>query len=287
MMELVSEAVCFGGVVRKYKHTSSTLGGLEAKFSVYLPPAARGGAQSPAVYWLSGLTCTDDNFTHKAGAFKKAAELNLILVMPDTSPRGAGVEGEDESYDFGSGAGFYLNATEDKWKTHYNMYDYVVKELPELLVKSLPVDPSRVSIMGHSMGGHGALTIALKNPGSFRSASAFSPICNPMSCPWGEKAFTGYLGPDKEAWKQYDTCELLKTYTGPDLHFLVDQGMSDNFLNEPAQLQPEKLEAACQEKGLSLQLRRQEGYDHSYYFISTFIDEHLTHHANYLLNAQS
>lgn len=251
-------------------------------FAVYVPQGAE-GQKFPIVYWLSGLTCTDENFSQKAGAFEAARECGLVLVMPDTSPRGEGVPDEDpHAYDFGVGAGFYLNATTEKYKKHYNMLDYVTKELPALLKSSsLPIIPDRASICGHSMGGHGALTIALKNPGMYKSASAFAPICHPMECPWGQKAFPLYLGDDKETWKQYDAVELVKAYSGPPMRLLVDQGTADNFLTQK-QLLPETLKAACDEKGMALTLRMQEGYDHSYFFMASFIGDHLKYHASYL-----
>eukprot|EP00746_Dinoflagellata_sp_MGD_P017369 gnl/MRDRNA2_/MRDRNA2_139855_c0_seq1.p1 gnl/MRDRNA2_/MRDRNA2_139855_c0~~gnl/MRDRNA2_/MRDRNA2_139855_c0_seq1.p1 ORF type:complete len:690 (-),score=152.04 gnl/MRDRNA2_/MRDRNA2_139855_c0_seq1:13-2082(-) len=269
---------CFGGTVKRYEHKSSVLGGVQMKFTVFVPDCTE-SKKCPVVYWLSGLTCTDENFRDKAGAFKKCTELGLILVLPDTSPRGEGVPDEEpHQYDFGIGAGFYLNATTDKYKTHYNMLDYVTKELPALIDGNFNVLPGKKSIMGHSMGGHGALTIALKNPGVYASVSAFSPICHPIDAPWGKKAFPLYLGADEAKWKQYDAAELVKTYDGPPMHLLVDQGTADNFL-PPGQLQPEALEVACAEKGMTLTLRRQAGYDHSYFFITTFIEDHLTYHA--------
>lgn len=250
------------------------------KFAAYLPEV-EDGVKCPVVYWLSGLTCTDENFSQKAGAFEAANDLRLILVMPDTSPRGEDVPDEDpKTYDFGQGAGFYLNATTEKYKKHYNMLDYVTKELPELVNATLPVDAAKQSIMGHSMGGHGALSIVLKNPGKYKSVSAFSPICNPTQAPWGKKAFPLYLGEDQEAWKQCDSVELLKTYSGGGMTILVDQGTADNFLAE--QLMPESLRDACAAKGINLTLRMQEGYDHSYYFISTFVRDHLKFHASFL-----
>lgn len=249
------------------------------KFAAFIPSGA--DEKFPAVVWLSGLTCTDENFSQKAGAFETAEKLRLVLIMPDTSPRGEGVPDEDpKTYDFGTGAGFYLNATTDKYKKHYNMLDYITKELPAIVSKQLPLLPDKLSIMGHSMGGHGALTIALKNPGAYRSVSAFSPITNPTQVPWGQKAFTNYLGDNKDAWKQYDAVELVKNYTGPPIRLLVDQGSADSFLGE--QLQPDALKAACAEKGISLTLRMQPGYDHSYYFISSFIQDHLKYHASFL-----
>jgi len=250
------------------------------KFAVYVPDAKE-GTQFPAVFWLSGLTCTDENFSQKAGAFEAAARLQLVLVMPDTSPRGDDVPDEEpKTYDFGQGAGFYLNATTDKYKKHYNMLDYVTKELHDLVLKDFPILPGKIGIMGHSMGGHGALTIALKNPGTYRSVSAFSPIVNPTDSPWGKKAFGLYLGPDEQAWKEYDAVELVKKYNGPPMRLLVDQGAADGFLEE--QLKPWALKDACEEKGMNLTLRMQEDHDHSYFFISTFIKDHLQFHASQL-----
>mmetsp|Transcript_1921 Transcript_1921/g.5838 ORF Transcript_1921/g.5838 Transcript_1921/m.5838 type:complete len:689 (-) Transcript_1921:194-2260(-) len=276
----ISAQRCIGGCLRRFEHESSALGGCTMKFAAYTPDVEE-GTKLPAVFWLSGLTCTDENFSQKAGAFEAAAELRLVLVMPDTSPRGEGVPDEEpKAYDFGAGAGFYLNATTDKYRKHYNMLDYITKELPALVRAHLPVTPDRVGIMGHSMGGHGALTIALKNPGAFKSVSAFAPITHPTDAPWGKKAFPLYLGADEETWKAYDTVELIKKYTGPPVRLLVDQGTGDNFLAE--QLKPEVLQAACDEKGINLTLRMQEGYDHSYYFISTFVQDHLKYHASHL-----
>lgn len=269
------------GWLRRFQHQSSCLGGLSATFAAYLPDTAE-ARKLPVLYFLSGLTCTDENFSQKSGAFQAACDHQVIIILPDTSPRGAGVAGEDESYDFGSGAGFYLNATSPAWSTHYNMYDYVVKELPELIAGLLPVTDRR-AITGHSMGGHGALTIGLKNADRYTSVSAFSPICNPMECPWGQKAFTGYLGEDKEAWKQYDACELIKGYKGKDLHILVDQGNDDNFLKgDVNQLLPVNLLTAAAASQVPVTLRMQAGYDHSYYFISSFIGDHIRHHAQFL-----
>lgn len=283
-MEKLDEWRSFGGAVQRYKHTSAALGGLEAKFTVFVPEGATKEAPLPQVWWLSGLTCTDENFTQKAGpaAFMAAARDKVVLVIPDTSPRGAGAPGEDDAYDFGTGAGFYVNATTEAFAKHYRMYEYITKELPELVNANLPVVAGKCSIMGHSMGGHGALTIALKNPGKYASCSAFAPICHPAdgSTPWGEKALKGYLGEDRETWKAYDACELVAKYSGPELHILVDQGDKDKFLGE--QLKPEELQKACGAKGVALTLRMQPGYDHSYFFISTFIAEHVAHHAKRL-----
>ncbi|TDR12430.1 S-formylglutathione hydrolase [Marinomonas communis] len=275
-MELLSSTKVSGGWLKRYRHESLSVKG-DMVFAIFLPAQAE-SANVPVLYWLSGLTCTDENFSQKAGAFKKAAELGLAIVMPDTSPRGTDYPAEHESYDFGSGAGFYVNATVAPYSNTYHMYDYVVKELPTLVEEHFPVTDKR-SISGHSMGGHGALICVLKNPGRYQSVSAFAPITNPMQCPWGEKAFTGYLGDDREAWKAWDTCELIAT-AEERLPLLVDQGEADNFLEE--QLKPEALEQACEKAGHELTLRRQSGYDHSYFFISSFIDDHLAHHANAL-----
>lgn len=243
-------------------------------FGVYLPPQAESG-KCPVVYYLSGLTCTEQNFVTKGGAQKTASELGLILVAPDTSPRGANIEGEDDSWDFGTGAGFYVDATEEKWKSNYRMYSYVTKELPAIVEKSFPVLPGKSAITGHSMGGHGALICALKNPGMYQAVSGFAPICNPVNCPWGKKAFSGYLGTNIESWKDYDACELSMKYKGPSLSILADQGTLDGFLDK-GQLLPDKLiEATRNNSSLACTVRMQEGYDHSYFFIATFIDEHL------------
>ncbi len=276
-MEKVSENRCFDGRQLQFTHRSEVLN-CDMRFGIYLPPQAE-VRNVPVLYWLSGLTCTDENFTHKAGAQRVAAELGIAIVMPDTSPRGEGVpDDENEAYDFGLGAGFYVNATEAPWSEHYRMYDYVVNELPELIEAEFPVTEKR-AISGHSMGGHGAITIGLNNPDRYTSISAFSPICHPMDCPWGEKALGNYLGPDKSAWKKHDASELLRT-AETQLPLLVDQGLADNFLEE--QLKPEALETAAAESGYAMKLRRHEGYDHSYFFISSFIDEHLRFHAKYL-----
>lgn len=279
-MEQVSSAKSFGGVTKVYSHNSDELK-CSMKFAVFIPPQAELG-KVPVLYWLSGLTCTEQNFTTKAGAQRAAAEHGIMLIMPDTSPRGCNIDGEDESYDFGSGAGFYVDATEDKWKTNYRMYSYITKELPALVNSSFPVQVGNQSIFGHSMGGHGSLICFLKNPGMFKSVSAFAPICNPMNCAWGKKAFTGYLGSDQEKWKEYDACELAKNYSGPPCHVLIDQGKADNFFVD-GQLLPDNFSNACQKNpACNVTLRMQEGYDHSYYFISTFVEDHINHHAKYL-----
>ena len=275
-MERVSANRMFGGSQEVWTHASKSCA-CDMTFGIYLPPQAVEG-NVPVLYWLSGLTCTHENFVTKAGAQRVAAELGIAIVMPDTSPRGVNLPGEDDSYDFGSAAGFYLNATQSPWDAHYKMYDYVVEELPALINANFPVDNERVSISGHSMGGHGALTIALKNPDSYRSVSAFSPIVAPMQCPWGEKAFSGYLA-SKNEWAQYDATELVQQQQFPG-EILVDQGAADEFLEE--QLKPELFEQACAAAGQSLQLRMQAGYDHSYYFVASFIEDHLRFHAQAL-----
>lgn len=273
-MEQVSANRIFGGSHEVWTHESRSCG-CQMRFAIYLPPQAA-NQKVPLLYWLSGLTCTDENFATKAGAQRVAAELGIAIVMPDTSPRGLDLPGEDESYDFGSGAGFYLNATEAPWAGHYNMYQYVVAELPALINEKFPVDGNRISISGHSMGGHGALIIALKNPAVYRSVSAFAPIVAPSQVPWGKKAFSGYLGDGQENWRQYDATELVRQTQLPG-EILIDQGASDDFLEE--QLQPQLFAAACGESGQKLQLRMQRGYDHSYFFIATFIEDHLRFHA--------
>ena len=272
----ISQNKVAGGWHKQYTHDSAALN-CTMRFAIFLPPNASKESPVPVLYWLSGLTCSDENFMQKAGAFKKAAELGMAIVAPDTSPRGEDVA-DDEGYDLGKGAGFYLNATQAPWSTHYRMYDYVTQELPKVIEANFPVSTIK-AISGHSMGGHGALTIGLKNAEQFTSISAFSPICNPMQCPWGQKAFNTYLGNDFESWKEYDSSELLKLAKSP-LPILVDQGDADNFLVE--QLKPETLIAAAKTHGSDLELRMQTGYDHSYYFISSFIDEHLMFHAKHM-----
>jgi S-formylglutathione hydrolase len=277
-MQQIGENRCFGGRQLRFSHASKALS-CEMTFSIFLPPQAQAG-KVPLVYWLSGLTCTDENFVTKAGAQRYAAELGIAIVAPDTSPRGEGVPDDPEgAYDFGLGAGFYVNATQAPWREHYRMYDYIVDELPALVNAQFPVDGSRVGISGHSMGGHGALTIALKNPGRFRSVTAFAPICSPRNCPWGEKALGHYLGPDRETWRDYDSTVLLAS-ASEQLPVLVDQGDADIFLAE--QLKTPLLEQACQATGYPMTIRMQEGYDHSYFFIASFIGEHLAFHAGCL-----
>jgi S-formylglutathione hydrolase len=274
----LSQNRCFGGVQGTYAH-DSTETGCTMRFGVFLPPQAQKG-RVPSLYWLSGLTCTEENFIVKAGAQRVAAELGLAIVVPDTSPRGLNLPGEADSYDFGLGAGFYVDATEEPWARGYRMYSYVAKELPKTVAASFPVDPSHAGIFGHSMGGHGALTIALKNPDAYRSVSAFAPICSPMRCPWGKKALAGYLGGDSTRWRDYDTTALLEDrgWSGPPL--LVDQGTKDPFLDD--QLKPDLLKETCVQGNIPLELRMQEGYDHSYFFIASFIEDHLRFHARLL-----
>lgn len=276
-MEQIAAHRCFGGSQNRYRHRAETLD-CDMHFSVFLPEALRAGAKGsfPLLYWLSGLTCSDENFVHKAGAQKLASELGLILVAPDTSPRGEAVpDAEDGAYDLGLGAGFYVDASQQPWAAHYQMYSYITEELPALIEKQFPVDVERQSLFGHSMGGHGALTIALRNPDRYRSVSAFAPICAPTRCPWGEKALTAYLGNEPEAYKQYDAVVLLRNSESP-VPMLVDQGSADEFLEE--QLRPELLVEAAEEKGYPLSYHLREGYDHSYFFIASFIEFHLRFH---------
>ena len=281
--ETLSTTRCFDGELKRIRHRADTLD-CDMTFSIYLPPQVAQGEERPVLYWLSGLTCTDQNFIEKAGAQRLAAELGLILVAPDTSPRGPDVPDDPEgAWDFGLGAGFYVNATQAPWSKNYHMYNYVVHELPALVEANFPATNQR-SISGHSMGGHGALVCALRNPGRYQSVSAFSPIVNPMHCPWGEKAFSNYLGEDRSQWQQWDTCELIAT-ASERLPLLIDQGDKDGFLAE--QLKPELLRAAAAAAGHPLTLRMQPGYDHSYYFIASFIDDHLRHHAKALDGAQA
>jgi S-formylglutathione hydrolase len=279
--ELLSRHAAFGGAVSFYRHVAAETA-CAMRFAVYFPPQAE-RRKVPVLWYLAGLTCSEETFMIKAGAQRVAAELGLALVAPDTSPRGVPLPGDNENWDFGVAAGFYLDATQPPWSRHYRMYSYVTGELASLVEEHLPVDPKRQGIFGHSMGGHGALTIGLKNPERYRSISAFAPISAPTHCPWGQKAFTGYLGEDRERWRDYDACELIRalpTVSGrPPI--LVDQGLSDQYLEQ--QLMPEMLERACKDAGYPLTLRRQHGYDHGYYFISTFIEDHLRHHARALL----
>ena len=277
-MQRIEHRACSGGWQDVYQHRSQVLD-CEMKFAVYLPPqaATQNTRKLPVLYWLSGLTCNEQNFITKAGAQRYAAEHGIILVAPDTSPRGDEVA-DAEGYDLGKGAGFYLNATQEPWARHYRMHDYIVDELPALIQAHFPASDAR-GISGHSMGGHGALVLALRNPGRYRSVSAFSPIVAPSQVPWGEKAFTAYLGTDRSAWAAWDATELVAT-AAERLPLLVDQGDADEFLG--AQLQPQRLQAACEAADHPLQLRLQPGYDHSYYFIASFIGDHIAHHAKAL-----
>ena len=276
-LETLSTNRSHGGIQGVYRHPSRETG-TDMTFSVFVPPQAEAGEKRPVVWYLSGLTCSHANVTEKGEYRRACAELGLIFVAPDTSPRGGDVP-DDEGYDFGKGAGFYVDATEAPWSKHFRMESYVARELPELIAAHFPADMARQAITGHSMGGHGALTLALKNPGRFKSVSAFAPIVAPARVPWGEKALTGYLGSDRAAWRRYDATALIEDGARvPDM--LVDQGNADNFLEE--QLRPELLAHACDKAGIPLTLRMQEGYDHSYYFISTFMEDHLRWHAERL-----
>ncbi|KQW37823.1 S-formylglutathione hydrolase [Rhizobacter sp. Root404] len=273
----LSEHACFGGVQGFYRHQSEETG-TPMKFGVFVPPQAR-TAPVPVLFYLAGLTCSEETFAIKAGAQRHAAEHGLMLVTPDTSPRDTGVDGADAAWDFGTAAGFYLDATEAPWRTNWRMGSYVTRELRRLVLAHFPAREDRVGLFGHSMGGHGALTLALNNPGLYQSVSAFAPIAAPMQCPWGVKAFTGYLGDDRAAWARHDATELVKAGARvPPL--LIDQGLADKFLAE--QLHPHLFEAACAAAGQPLTLRRHEGYDHGYYFIATFMADHLAHHAKHL-----
>ncbi len=278
--ERISQHRCFGGTMGFYRHQAASTASA-MRFAVFVPPQAA-SARVPVLYYLAGLTCTEETFMIKAGAQRVAAELGMMLVTPDTSPRGLNLPGESDSWDFGVGAGFYVDATEAPWSKHFRMYTYVTQELRELVTAHFPADPARCGILGHSMGGHGALVLGLRNPDLYRSISAFAPIAAPRQCPWGKKAFGGYLGEDRGQWAQYDASEIAAGVKDaarrPPL--LVDQGLADQFLAE--QLYPERLEQACRSSGLKLTLRRHEGYDHGYYFISTLIEEHLRHHARIL-----
>ena len=276
-LEIISEARCFGGTQGVYSHPAESTK-CAMRFSVYRPPQAETGPV-PVLYWLSGLTCTEENFTVKAGAQRYAAEHGIMLVAPDTSPRGLNLPGEDDAYDFGSGAGFYVDATEAPWSAQYRMYSYITDELPKLVLGEFPGDAERQGVFGHSMGGHGALVCALRNPDLYRSVSAFAPIVAPTRVPWGKKAFCGYLGAERASWRKYDACELIHDGArAPEI--LVDQGTVDGFLEE--QLRPELLREACEATGQPLNLRMQDDYDHSYYFIASFVGDHIAHHAKAL-----
>ncbi len=277
-LEILSEHACHGGSVRFCRFASPAIG-LPMRLGVFLPPQALAGARVPGLFFLAGLTCTEETFLAKAGALRVAAELGLALVAPDTSPRGAQVPGEADDWDFGAGAGFYLDATESPWSAHWRMETHVCAELPDLVAQAFPIDRLRLGVFGHSMGGHGALTLALRHPGLFRTVSAFAPICAPMEAPWGRKAFAGYLGADPQAWAAHDASALMARQAQPPYPagILVDQGEADKFL--AGQLHPHRLEAACQAVGQPLTLRRHAGYDHGYYFIQTFMENHLRFHA--------
>jgi S-formylglutathione hydrolase len=281
-MQQIATHACFGGTQSFYQHDSQAIG-LPMKFSVFLPPQAAQG-KVPALLYLAGLTCNEETFAIKAGAQRVAAELGIALIAPDTSPRGAAVPGETDSWDLGVGAGFYLDATAAPWSSHYRMESYLCDELLALVAGELPVDGQRIGIFGHSMGGHGALTLALRHPGRFRSLSAFAPICAPASCPWGEKAFTAYLGEDRSNWLAHDASQLMQSQDSAPYPqgILIDQGLADKFL--PTQLFPERFEAACAAAGQPLSLRRHAGYDHGYFFISSFMNDHLEHHARCLFH---
>ena len=275
--EILSEHACFGGVQGFYRHASAACGGA-MRFAAFVPAAAR-GRRLPVLFYLAGLTCTEETFTIKAGAQRVAAELGVILVMPDTSPREPALPGDRDSWDFGQGAGFYVDATQAPWSANYRMFSYVTEELPALVDAHFPVDPARRGVFGHSMGGHGALVAALRRPDVFRSCSAFAPISAPMECPWGHKALGNYLGQDRVAWARYDASALMRDRP-LSREILVDQGLADKFLVE--QLKPEMLEAAAAASGQKLSLRRHAGYDHGYYFIQSFVADHLAHHARQL-----
>lgn len=277
--QLIDSYTSFGGQQRVYSHWSNATNS-EMRFAIYLPPSAIKHASYPVLYWLSGLTCNEQNFITKAGAQRVAAELGLAIVVPDTSPRGLNLHGDNTSYDFGEGASFYLDATEKPWVDHYRMYTYISRELPRIITNDFPIDPKRQGIFGHSMGGHGALSIGIKNNHTFKSISAFAPICAPMLTPWGINAFRGYLGENQEVWQHYDSCHLIKTLGWPHASILIDQGSADPFLEK--QLKPELLTASCLQANVSLNLRMQKNYDHSYYFVSTFMEDHLRFHAKNL-----
>ena len=281
-LELLNAHACFGGAQRFYQHHSREIG-LPMKFSVYLPPQAMQGAKVPAVMYLAGLTCNEETFMTKAGAQQLAAQWGLALIAPDTSPRGAQAPGEADSWDFGVGAGFYLDATEAPWAAHWRMESYLLQELLPLVQSELPIDVERLGIFGHSMGGHGALTLALRHPGRFQTVSAFAPICAPTQCPWGEKAFSGYLGADRGTWVAHDATVLMQNQPMAPYPqgILIDQGLADKFLE--SQLHPHLFEQACVQIGQPLTLRRHAGYDHGYYFVQTFMADHLTHHAKGLV----
>ncbi|MEM9162397.1 MAG: S-formylglutathione hydrolase [Cyanobacteria bacterium P01_F01_bin.4] len=278
MLSLQDQSACFDGTVAVYSHPSTECQ-CDMRFAVYLPPQAK-THKVPVLYYLSGLTCTEQNFITKAAAQRYAAEAGIMLVAPDTSPRGEGIP-DDDAWDLGTGAGFYVDATQQPWAKHYRMYSYVVEELPALIHKHFPARTDRQGILGHSMGGHGALVCGLRNPSQYRSISAFAPIVAPTKCPWGQQALGTYLGDDPNTWKAYDASELVTEYADPQRPILIDQGSADSFL-EQGQLLPEVFQTACEQAGQPLTLRMQAGYDHSYYFISTFMEDHIRHHAKFL-----
>jgi S-formylglutathione hydrolase len=278
-MELISEHTCFGGTQGFYRHASAEIG-LPMRFSVFQPPQAKSGPV-PVLFYLAGLTSTEETFMIKAGAQRYAAQHGIMLVAPDTSPRDTGIAGADASWDFGHGAGFYLDATQAPWAAHFRMYSYMLHELRQTIVQEFPAQAGNIGVFGHSMGGHGALVLALRNPDVFRSVSAFAPIAAPSHCPWGQKAFGNYLGTDQAAWQDYDATQLMLNLPQPFPHeILIDQGLGDKFLAE--QLLPERFEAACAQAGQKLTLRRHAAYDHGYYFISTLIEDHLAFHQRIL-----
>lgn len=280
-LKLVSSTKYFSGYSKVYEHASDTVK-CNMRFAIYLPSKSE-TEKVPVLYWLSGLTCTEQNFITKSGVQRLAEKYGLVIVCPDTSPRGCNIEGEEDSWDFGTGAGFYLDATQPKWKTNYNMHSYVTKELPAIIQKNFPILPDKQGIFGHSMGGHGALICALRNPTKYKSVSAFAPICNPMNCPWGTKAFTGYLGDDRETWKEWDATELARNFTSPSpySYIVIEQGKEDEFLKS-GQLLPENFVEVCRQVKLPVMLRQHEGYDHGMSFIATFLEDHFKHHADIL-----
>lgn len=282
-IERIKNDKVFAGNVEVYRH-SSEVNHCDMQFSVFRPKQEQ-HSSVPLLTWLSGLTCTEDTFMFKAGALKMASDLGIMILAPDTSPRGDNVpDDENGAYDFGLGAGFYVNATKSPWQTHYNMYDYVTKELPSIITSNFNVDKNRFGIFGHSMGGHGALTIGLRNPDTYRSISAFAPICNPINCPWGTKALGNYLGENSSAWSEYDATEIVLAgnYKSPQNLIRIDQGLADEFLER--ELNTDKFEQACKDSELAIDIHRHVGHGHGYYFISTFIDDHLQHHAKFLCN---
>ena len=282
-IERIKNDKVFAGNVEIYRH-SSQVNHCDMQFSVFRPKQEQ-HSSVPLLTWLSGLTCTEDTFMFKAGALKMASDLGIMILAPDTSPRGDNVpDDENGAYDFGLGAGFYVNATKSPWQTHYNMYDYVTKELPSIITSNFNVDKNRFGIFGHSMGGHGALTIGLRNPDTYRSISAFAPICNPINCPWGTKALGNYLGENSSAWSEYDATEIVLAgnYRSPQNLIRIDQGLADEFLER--ELNTDKFEQACKDSELAIDIHRHVGHGHGYYFISTFIDDHLQHHAKFLCN---